>query len=106
MLRLPARLAWNAATEGELAAHELAVSDALYVLRGAPQFYAQGPKPEISSRGFYRIRPPRLRMVGPTPSDRMLTFILELPDEDGASHVVTGWESSPAEIAAYGEDVW
>lgn len=105
MLRLPRTLTWNAATEGELAAHELTVSDAFDVLRLNPRFYAQQSKSEFSARGFYRIRPPRLRMVGPTPSGRMLTIILEIPDAHGASHIVTGWESSVAEIERYGEDV-
>lgn len=105
MLRIPAKLTWNATTERKLAAHELTVGDAFDVLHEEPQFYAQGAKPEISDSGFYRTRPARLRMVGPTRSDLMLTFILELPDRDGASHIVTGWESSAKEIETYGQDV-
>lgn len=105
MRRIPARLTWNAATERELAAHELGVSDAFAVLGLDPRFYGQQPRPEISARGFYQMRPARLRMVGPTPSNRMLTFILEIPDVHGSSHIVTGWESSLTEIERYGEDV-
>ena len=33
----------------------------------------------------------------------MLTFILELPATDLSSHIVTGWNSSEAEVNAYDE---
>lgn len=42
-------------------------------------------------------------MVGPTGTGRMLTFILELPAADLSSHIVTGWDSSEAEVNAYDE---
>ena len=31
----------------------------------------------------------------------MLTFVLELPDEDRVSEVVTGWESGDADKSSY-----
>ena len=40
-------------------------------------------------------------MVGPDGSGRLLTFILEYPDPQGASHVVTGWHADRDELARY-----
>lgn len=46
-------------------------------------------------------RPPRLRMVGPDRSGRVLTIIIEYPDSTGGSHVITGWPASKDEQARY-----
>lgn len=105
MERLPATLTWTKASDRELAAHELTVIDAFGVFLTGPRFFRQKSAPEITERGVYRIRPERFRMVGPTPSNRMLTFVLEIPDLDGASHIVTGWDSTLDEIARYDEAV-
>ena len=40
-------------------------------------------------------------MIGPDRTGRLLTFILELPDDWGQSHVVTGWPSDNEERARY-----
>ena len=97
----PATLTRNNATVAELAAHDLTVADALDVFEGDAQFFAQSPAAEISPRGIFQVRLQRLRMVGPTATGRLLTFILELPDEDGVSSLVTGWPADKAEVAKY-----
>ena len=103
MDELPVTLRSNDATVAELAAHGLAVRDAFEVFFGDPEFFRQPELGEISRSGVYRERPRRLRMVGPTGTGRMLTFILELPAADLSSHIVTGWDSSEAEVNAYDE---
>ena len=98
---IPMMLTWNSATVSELAGHELTVEHAIEVFERDPEFFSQSPSAEISSRGVFQVRPRRVRMVGPTDTGRMLTFILELPNDDFASHVVTGWESDLSEIERY-----
>ena len=98
---IPMTLTWNSATVAELAGHELTVEHAIEVFEHDPEFFSQPPLGEISSRGRFQVRPQRVRMVGPTGTGRMLTFILEMPDGDLASHVVTGWESDLSEIERY-----
>ena len=100
-IRVPATLTWNSATVAELAAHDLTVADALDVFEGDAEFFAQSPAAEISPRGIFQGRPQRLRMVGPTATGRLLTIILELPDDRLASHIVTGWEADAREAERY-----
>ena len=48
-----------------------------------------------------RQRSDRIVMIGPDGGGRMLTFILELPNERGISHVVTGWISTRGQQSRY-----
>ena len=67
----------------------------------APLFFEQDPVPEFTSAGFFRMRPRRLQMLGPDNQGRLLVFILELPDEEGESLIVSGWEADSDEHAIY-----
>ena len=100
-IQIPATLAWNGATVAELAAHELTVDDVIEVFEGDAEFFVQAPAPEISTRGVFQVRPQRLRMVGPIATGRLLTIILEMPDDRLASHIVTGWEADTRETERY-----
>ena len=73
--------------------HGLSMLDADDVWLGPAKYF---PQPADASPRFRREadkRPERVVMIGPDWSGRLLTFILELPDERGVSHVVTGWVS-------------
>ena len=97
----PADLTWTPATTGHLAAHKISVDDALAVFANDPVFFEQAPAPEFTSAGFFRIRPRRLQMIGHDDQGRLLLFILELPDEEGESLIVSGWEADGDEHAVY-----
>ena len=84
-----------------LAAHELSVDDARAVFANAPLFFEQDPAPEFTRAGFYRMRPRRLQMLGLDSQGRLLLFILELPDGEGESLIVSGWEADSDEHAIY-----
>ena len=101
MPRLPADLKWTRATAEHLAAHEISVDDALAVLENAPVFFEQDPVSEFTGAGFYRMRPHRLKMLGPDDQGRFLLFILELPDRNGRSGIVTGWVAQKDEVDIY-----
>ena len=100
MLLFVAYLVWNEEAEDKLARRGLRVEDAYNVLDGHPRFFRQKARTERSGETL-RERPERLRMVGPDGSGRLLTFILEYPDPQGASHVVTGWHADRDELARY-----
>ncbi len=44
------------------------------------------------------------RVIGPTYADRMLTVVLEMTDRPGVWRPITGWDSSPEELAYYREE--
>lgn len=94
-------LEWSDDALEKIGRRGLTEQDALAVLDNAPQILDQPRKDEPTPDGFMRIRPARLRMIGPGRSNRILTFIIELPDEDGVSALVTGWPSGKSEIAKY-----
>ena len=48
--------------------------------------------------------PDQARIIGPTYDRRLLTIALEMTDDAGVWRPVTGWESSPAEVAYYWEE--
>lgn len=79
----------------------LSLDRAVEVLNGAPKFAAQAEVNAPDDFGNDRIQPERLIMIGPDRSGRMLTFVLELPDEDRVSEVVTGWASDDADKSSY-----
>lgn len=96
-------LSWNDMTESELAGHRLTIDDAFEVLDDAPRHFRQRPKSQLRPDDAIVERPARLRMVGWTVQGRLLTFIIEYPDDAGRSHVVTGWPADDEERARYGQ---
>ena len=99
--RLPADLKWTRATAEHLAAHEISVGDARAVFANAPLFFEQDSVPELTNAGFYQMRPRRLQMLGPDDQERVLMVILELPDHEGLSKIVTGWIAQKDEVDIY-----
>ena len=93
-------LDFNEETEAELHRHRLTIDDAYQVLEQRPFFRAQPPADERSPDGSLRRRPPRVQMIGPDRTGRLLTIILERP-VDGAAHVVTGWAADKEQRDRY-----
>ena len=91
----------NEATDDELSEHRLTFDDAEDVWNGAAKYFPQPTRHGIDAGGRSFTQPERLKMVGPDRTGRLLTFILELPDDDGWSHVVTGWRADRDEQTRY-----
>ena len=68
---------------------------------GAPVFKRQVPHDEIRADGTLRRPPERLLMIGRSRSRRLLTIVLELPDANGVSEVVTGFDAKGNEPGWY-----
>ena len=66
-----------------------------------PVLMWQEPSEEERDDGSWRIRPRRILMIGRTRSRRLLTIVLELPDEEGVAEVVTGFDAKGNEPAWY-----
>ena len=98
--RIP-RLTWNDTTHEKLEAHRLNIDLALEVVRNRPELFHQKSLPVLRPDGSVYDQPDRLRMVGPDRLGRLLTFILELPDRTGHSHIVTGWYSGDRDARMY-----
>ena len=81
----------------------LSLDRAVEVLNGAPKFDTQPETNVPDESGRDRIQPERLIMVGPDRGGRMLTFVLEHPEPDRVSQVVTGWISDAADISGYAQ---
>ena len=91
----------NDVTDDELAAHGLDFIDAMDVYDRAAKFFDQQPQDWIDRAGRLRHQPQRILMVGPDATGRLLTIVLELPDPDGISHVVTGYPAKPHDRTRY-----
>ena len=101
MLRRPTRLTWGRETVEHLVAHGTTVRDAVAVFENEPLFFDQDRRLEASAQGIFRVRPPRLRMLGPDDAGVVFTFILEQPDSRGRSRIVTGWIAGKDEAETY-----
>lgn len=94
-------LKWNDDVLVKLGRHRLSTDDAEDVLGLRPAFEWQRPLEEVREDGTLRMRPRRVVMIGPDYSGRFLTLILEMPDENHAAFIVTGWPAKSREIAVY-----
>ena len=94
-------LDWDEISADELAAHGLTIEDALDVARYAPELMRQKRKPVIRSDGSLYEQPARLKLIGPDAGGRLLTFIIEYPDVNQSSRIVTGWLADDEERAKY-----
>ncbi len=90
MPRRRTELKWNTTTIEELAEHGLIIHDALDVSNGVHKLFRQKASTRTLPDGQTVRRRPRRIMIGPDLGNRLLTFVLEYPDRDGRSHVVTG----------------
>ena len=99
---LPSRgLLASGGTDDELWAHGLSIEEVDEVWLGPAKYFDQGERLVEDEDGWLRTQPHRLKMIGPDRTGRLLTIILELPDTEGYSEVVTGWPSSRGERARY-----
>lgn len=94
-------LMWSGDIPGKLGWRGLSTDDALEVLERKPRFVWQRPKPEPRDDGTLRMRPRRIVMTGSNYAGRVLTFILEEPDDVGVAAIVTGWPAKSRDIASY-----
>lgn len=91
----------NDVTTEELWVHGLTIDDADDVWEGPAKYFTQFARSDVDSDETPFKQPERLKMVGPDLTGRLLTFILELPDRNGRSHVVTGWTADQDERTRY-----
>ena len=91
----------NDATDERLWRHRLTIWDADDVWAGPAKYLDQDARVAWEPQGHLDERPERIVMVGPDKGGRLLTFILELPDSQGESHVVTGWTATKGERSRY-----
>ena len=100
MQRVP-RLTWNKTTAEKLDVHQISIDLAFEVARNRPELFDQPratvPRPD----GSLYDQPERLRMIGPDRAGRLITFILERPNQAGRSHIVTGWYASDRDERNY-----
>ena len=94
-------LAYNGATQSELAAHGLYLEDALDVYDGPAKYFPQDAKDWLDDDGRLVRQPERMLMIGPDATGRLLTFVLELPDLHRVCHVVTGYPSANKDRTRY-----
>ena len=91
----------NHASDDELWAHGLSLDDADDVWEGPAKYFAQPARQREDELGNVRFQPERMKMIGPDRTGLVLTFVLELSDQDRMSHVVTGWISDDEERTRY-----
>ena len=95
-------LTWNDVSVEELARHGLTTDNAENVLSdGLAKQFRQPARPRRHSAQHWRMQPERIQLIGPDRSNRILTIILELPDDAGNAHIVTGWIASAGERTRY-----
>ena len=91
-------LVWNEASIEELARHGLRPEDAEAALEsGIAKRFRQAARMRRHLRQSTARQPERIKMIGPDRSGRLLTIILELPDDNGLARIVTGWQASAGE---------
>lgn len=91
----------NEETDEHLWRHGLTIWDADDVWEGPAKYFDQDAKAFEELGPGTPGRPERIVMIGPDKRRRLLTIILEPPDEHEESHVVTGWISSPGQQSRY-----
>ncbi len=81
--------------------HGLTLDDAFDVEEFAPVTIPQKARWIARRDGTSYRQPERLKMIGPNRGGRMVTLIIEYPDQDNYSTIVTGYWSSNGEQAEY-----
>lgn len=98
--RVP-RLQESPDTVDKLWVHGVTLDDAFDVEEIAPEVFRQQAKLILRADGTPYRQPVRLKMVGPNRAGRLLTLIIEYPDPENHSIIVTGYWSSNGEQSAY-----
>ena len=102
MVKIPERgVTDNAQTEDHLWRHGLEFVDAQEVWLGPAKYFEQEEREETDHFGRPWLQPARVVMIGPTSSGRLITFILDQPDDFGRSRVITGWDANRSERTRY-----
>lgn len=91
----------NRSTDDELWRHGLLFDDADDVWLGPAKYFTQPARQRADVPRSSSTQPERMKMIGPSRGGRLLTFILDMPDAFGFSHVVTGWTADAEEQAQY-----
>ena len=102
MVEIPrSGLSGNDATDEELARHGLNFLDALEVYDDPAKFFPQDAKSGLDDDGVWYNQPERIRMIGPNRFGHILVIIIELPGNEGTSHVVTGYPANRGQRSRY-----
>ena len=86
----------------KLAERGIAFEDARFALAHRPILNWQ-PSHERPPEEGAGIRPGRWVMIGRGVEGDIITFVLDAPDEDGESQVVTGWTATTDEQELYNQ---
>ena len=85
----------NDTTEQKLASHGLSLDDAFDVFEDTPRFFPQKRRAKEMRQGRIRYRPARIKMIGFNRAGDLCRIIIEYPDNELVSEVVTGyWATS------------
>ena len=95
------KLVFTRAVRAKLRARQLRPRHISAVFRIAPYFVQQEERQVPAEPGWLRLQPPRIKMIGPDDSGRLLTVILDEPDADGYAVVVTAYPSGGGDRAEY-----
>ncbi len=98
--RVP-RLRESPDTVDKLWEHGVTLDDAFDVEEIAPEVFRQKARLILRSDGTLHQQPARLRMIGPNRGERMITLIIEYPDMENLSTIVTGYWSSKSDQNDY-----
>ena len=82
-------LSVTAHAEDRMLAHDVHADDLRAVYRDDPILISQKPKVEWREGSGRGIRPRRLKVIGRDARHRLLTLIIEAPDNRGAARLVT-----------------
>lgn len=76
--------------------HGIDDADIRAIIRDNPVLMQQKAKVEWREGSGFRMRPPRLKVIGRGVGPRLITLIIEGPDERGRRHIVTVFPTSNA----------
>ena len=99
----PSHLWINDDCREKLAARDLTVEDAHWAFSRDPVWVRQKRQPETAGRGERHSRPGRWRLIGRSLSGEVISVVVELPDRDGRSQIVTAYPSPGRDQARYSE---
>ena len=88
-------------TLDKLWVHGVTLDDAFDVEEIAPELFRQKAKLVLRRDGTSYRQPARMKIIGPNRGGRLLTLIVEYPDSQNQSTIVTGYWSSSGEQSAY-----
>ena len=84
----------------KLADRGIALADAEYAISHRPAFHWQASRERPPEEGS-GTQPGRWVMIGQGAEGDIITFVVEAPDADGISEIVTGWVATSDEVELY-----